>query len=169
MAQLDILITNNAGGRGNTPNANGNPTNQPATTGGNTATAATRDTSVKQTMASVYVHRVFSIATSTAKSMARFSISQYGDMTGDYLGQKKIDNAISLAETMISIGTTTVMGAMSGGFVGALFGLATSTISAGVNSWQASVQIEKNITRANNAANYNSQRIGSVLVNGNRG
>ena len=70
---------------------------------------------------------------------------------------------------MISIGTTTIMGAMSGGFVGALFGLATSTISAGVNSWQASVQIEKNITRANNAANYNAQRIGSVLVNGNRG
>lgn len=169
MAQLDILITNNAGGRGNTPNANGNPTNQNATTGGNTATAATRDTSVKQTMASVYAHRVFSIATSTAKSIARFSISQYGDMTGDYLGQKKIDNAISNAETLISIGSSTIMGAMAGGWVGALFGLATSTISAGVNSWQASVQIEKNITRANNAANYNAQRIGSILVNGNRG
>lgn len=152
MAQLDILITNNAGGRGNTPNANGNPTNQPATTGGNTATAATRDTSVKQTMTSVYVHRVFSIATSTAKSMARFSISQYGDMTGDYLGQKKIDNAISNAETLISIGSSTIMGAMAGGWVGALFGLATSTINASVSAWQASVQIEKNITRANNAA-----------------
>lgn len=169
MAQLDILITNNAGGRGSTPNANGNPANQPATTGGNTATAATRDTSVKQTMASVYAHRVFSIATSTAKSIARFSISQYGDMTGDYLGQKKIDNAISNAETLISIGSSTIMGAMAGGWVGALFGLATSAISAGVNSWQASVQIEKNITRANNAANYNAQRIGSILVNGNRG
>lgn len=169
MAQLDILITNNAGGRGNTPSANGNPTNQPATTGGNTATAATRDTSVKQTMASVYVHRVFSIATSTAKSIARFSISQYGDMTGDYLGQKKLDNAISLAETMISIGTTTIMGAMSGGFVGAMVGLASSVASIGINAYQANKEFEKNITRANNAANYNAQRIGSILVNGNRG
>lgn len=169
MAQLDILITNNAGGRGNTSSANGNPANQPATTGGNTATAATRDTSVKQTMTSVYVHRVFSIATSTAKSIARFSISQYGDMTGDYLGQKKIDNAISLAETMISIGTTTIMGAMSGGFVGAMVGLASSVASIGVNAYQANKEFEKNITRANNAANYNAQRIGSILVNGNRG
>lgn len=169
MAQLDILITNNAGGRGSTPNANGNSTNQPATTGGNTATAATRDTSVKQTMASVYVHRVYSIAASTAKSMARFSISQYGDMTGDYLGQKKIDNAISLAETMISIGTTTIMGAMSGGIPGAVFGFIASAASVGVSAYQANKEFEKNITRANNAANYNAQRIGSILVNGNRG
>lgn len=161
---LDIYITNTSGNGGQ-----GTPNNANGTTGGNTATAATRDSAVKQTVTSVYVHRTLSIAASTAKSMVSYSISQYGDMTGDYLEQKKIDNAINIAETFISIGSSTAMGAMAGGWVGAIFGFATSTISAGIKAYQASNELQKNINRANNKANYNAQRIGSILVNGNRG
>ena len=161
---LDIYITNT---RGNGNGGQGTPNNANGTTGGNTATAATRDSAVKQTMTSVYVHRTLSIA--AAKSVVSYSISQYGDMTGDYLEQKKIDNAINIAETFISIGSSTAMGAMAGGWVGAIFGFATSTISAGIKAYQASNELQKNINRANNKANYNAQRIGSVLVNGNRG
>lgn len=162
---LDIYITNTSQGGGE----QGSPKNANGTTGGNTATAATRDTSVKQTMTSVYVHRALSTAASTAKSIAKFSISQYGDMTGDYIGQRKIDNAINFAETLISMGTSTVMGAMAGGFWGGVFAFGASAVNVGVNAYQSSKEMEKNITRANNLANYNAQRIGSVLVNGNRG
>lgn len=159
---LDIYITNtNGSGNNQGTSAKG--------TGGNTATAATRDTSVKQTMTSVYVHRTLSIASNTGKTVARYAVSQYGDMTGDYLGQKKIDNTIDYAETLISIGESTVMGFMSKGLGGAIFGAATSIASVGVSAFTSSKELEKNITRANNAANYNAQRIGSVLVNGNRG
>lgn len=161
---LDIYITNTNGNGGQ-----GTPTNANGTTGGNTATAATRDSAVKQTMTSVYVHRTLSIASNTGKTVARYAVSQYGNMTGDYLGQKKIDNTIDYAETLISIGESTVMGFMSKGWVGAIFGAATSIASAGVSAFTSSKELEKNITRANNAANYNAQRIGSILVNGNRG
>lgn len=161
---LDIYITNTNGSSGQ-----GTPTNANGTTGGNTATAATRDTSVKQTMTSVYVHRVLSIASNTTKQIVRYAISQYGDFTGDYIGQRKIDTTIEQAETLLSIGSSTVMGALAGGWVGAAFGLISSGVSVGVSAYQASKELEKNITRANNAANYNAQRIGSILVNGNRG
>lgn len=161
---LDIYITNTRGNGGQ-----GTPNNANGTTGGNTATAATRDTSVKQTMTSVYAHRVLSLATNTTKGIAKYAVSQYGDMTGDYIGQRKIETTINIAEGIISIGSTTVMGGMSGGIPGAVFGFIASTVSVGVNAFQASKEFEKNITRANNAANYNAQRIGSVLVNGNRG
>lgn len=162
---LDIYITNtngNGGGNQGQPNANG-------TTGGNTATAATRDSAVKQTMTSVYVHRTLSIASNTGKAIARYAISQYGDMTGDYIGQRKIDYAIGVAETVISIGSSTIMGGMAGGIYGAVFGFATSVVSAGVSASTSLKEYEKNVTRANNLANYNAQRIGAILVNGNRG
>lgn len=162
---LDIFITNtNGNGGGNQGQANAN-----GTTGGNTATAATRDSAVKQTMTSVYVHRTLSLAANTGKTIARYAVSQYGDMTGDYMGQRKIDYAIGVAETVISIGSSTIMGGMSGGIPGAVFGFIASTASVGVSAYTASKEYEKNVTRANNLANYNAQRIGSVLVNGNRG
>lgn len=159
MAQLDIVISNRggaaAGGTGEKP--------------GNTATAANRDSAVKQTATSVFAHQVLNLAKNSAKTLGKFAASQYGDLTGNYVGQRKIDNALSIAEGVISLGTSIAMGAISGGWIGVGVALVSYATNATIGQIQASIGYSKQISRTNAIANYNSQRLGSILVDGNRG
>lgn len=159
---LNILISN----QNNTTDGTNAQTKKPA---GNTATAATKDSAVKQTATSVYAHQILSMAKSTAKQTAKFAISQYGDMTGDYIGQRKIDRTLSIVEGVVSIGTSGVLGAMSGGLVGAIVGVGLAVAGQVVSYNQASYEYSKRVTVINVQANYNAQRIGLVLIDGNRG
>lgn len=159
---MDIIISN----QNNTTGGTNAQAKKPA---GNTATAATKDSAVKQTANSVYAHQILSMAKSTAKQTAKFAISQYGDMTGDYIGQRKIDRTLSIVEGVVSIGTTGVMGAMSGGLVGAIVGVGLAVAGQVVSYNQASYEYSKRVTVINVQANYNAQRIGLVLIDGNRG
>lgn len=147
---LDILISN-------TKNVN------------NGATAATKDSNVKQTATSVYVHQLISTGKAIAKQTASLAISQYGDMTGDYIGQRNINRTLDVAQGLASIGTSAVMGAIAGGWVGALVGAGVTTVQMGFSAAQGAFENYKKITIANAQANYNAQRIGSILVDGNRG
>lgn len=161
MAQLDIVITNS----GNAEKITEENKNKP----GNSGTGATRDSSVKQTAKSVYAQRMISLAANTAKTLGKFVASQYGDMTGNYIGQRKIDNAVATAEGLISLGSSVAMGTMAGGWIGALVAVGTYTVNMGVNQIQSSVNYSKEISKTNAIANYNSNRIGAILIDGNRG
>lgn len=162
---LDILISNTKNvNNGATPQTDGNKTSS-----GNTSTAATKDSKVKQTATSVYVHQIISTSSSIAKQTARYAISQYGDLTGDYIGQRKIDRTLDVASGLASIGSSAIMGGISGGWIGAIVGAGLTTIQMGVSYLQGDYETSKKIAVTNAQANYNAQRIGSILVDGNRG
>ena len=161
MAELDIIITNNIGSNA----AAAKDENKP----GNAATSATRDSAVKQTATSVYVHQLITTASNTAKTLGKFATTQYGNFTGNYVAQRKIDNALSITEGLISLGSSVVTGAMAGGWIGALVSAVTYATNITIGQIQSSFQYSQQISRTNAIANYNSQRIGSILTNGNRG
>lgn len=165
MAQLDIVISNRGGAAASGGGAGATPGEKP----GNTATAANRDSAVKQTATSVFAHRMLDLAKNSAKTLGKFAASQYGDLTGNYVGQRKIDNALSIAEGVISLGSSVVMGGISGGWVGVGVALISYATNATIGQIQASIGYSKQISRTNAIANYNIQRLGAILVDGNRG
>ena len=90
-------------------------------------------------------------------------------MTGDYIGQRKIDKTLDVAQGLMSIGSSAVMGGVSGGWIGAIVGAGLTTIQMGVGYIRGAYETGKHITVVNDQANYNAQRLGSILVDGNRG
>ena len=117
---------------------------------------------------SVYVNQLANSGISALKSAFNFAKSNYGNFTGDYLGQQKIDNTFSVANTLLSFGSSVFSGAMVGGIPGAMVGAVVGAINIGVNAWQNSVEYNNTITKTNYTSSFNSQRIGIVLTNGNR-
>lgn len=125
--------------------------------------------------ASVFAHQLIGAGIGAAKSVFNYAKANYGNFTGDYLGQTKIDNVFNIASNIISYGSTIASGALSGatfGPVGVVAGAAVGAVVGGVQIGitfaQNMVTQSLNMSKANNLANYNSQRIGAILVNGNR-
>lgn len=116
----------------------------------------------------VVVHQLVNTGVNAAKSTFMFAKNNYGNFTGDYLGQQKIDAAFSIASEFVSFGSSIIGGAMVGGPVGALVGATIGLVNQGINYGQAKFNEQMQISRTNAQANYNSQRIGTILVNGNR-
>lgn len=160
---MDIIITNKKNISSTNTSAQGESTS------GNTSTAANKNSRVKQTATSIYVHQILATSTSIAKQTASYAVSQYGDMTGDYIGQRKIDKTLDVAQGLMSIGSSAVMGGVSGGWIGAIVGAGLTTIQMGVGYIRGAYETGKHITVVNDQANYNAQRLGSILVDGNRG
>lgn len=126
-------------------------------------------------MRSVFTHQLVNAGIGAIKNTFTYAKSNYGNFTGDYLGQQKIDAAYSIASEAISFGGNIISGAVSGSAfgwagaaVGAVVGLTIGIVNSGINLAQANTDQYLRVSKTNAAANYNSQRIGSVLNNGNR-
>lgn len=165
MAQVDILISS-SGNSGNSPNnTNNNNQNQsqteniqPKGVGGNKGLI----------FRSVYANQLATAGINVIKQGINYAKSNYGNFTGDYIGQQKIDNVFSTVNGLLSIGGAVVGGALVGGPVGAAVGAVVSGISIVSNAIQNEITYNLNLSKANRQANFNSQRIGRILTDGNR-
>lgn len=138
----------------------------------NGGTAPQRKANEQQSAASTIlksaiVHQLVGTGINTAKTMVQTQISLYGDTTGDYLKQTKMENTYN----NIMNGTSTVLSIGMGFAVNPAMGAVTLGITAinlGVQEWQYNKRERLEVNKANAIANFNSQRLGAKLVNGNR-
>ncbi|MGM9971551.1 MAG: hypothetical protein ACI35W_04020 [Anaeroplasmataceae bacterium] len=167
MARIDILISS----KGTTSEseledsqANGGQ----GTSNAGQSLTGNRNGETKMMAKSVAAMQLAKVSMNAIKSTFDYAKSNYGNFTGDYLGQQKIDNAFSVASVLTSVGGNIANGAISGGPVGALVAAAVSAIDLGVTAWQNTTTYNQSILKANFSAKFNAQRIGTVLSGGNR-
>lgn len=118
---------------------------------------------------SVYTTMLVNAGINAVKNAFTAQTQLYGDTTGDYIGQTKIDNAFQLLGNIASVAGSIGAGAASGGPVGAVVGAVVSIGSLALNEFNEGRQISLDVRKQNINARFNSARIGSVLINGNRG
>ncbi len=177
MPQVDILIktdgttATSAELNGGAGNGGISPQSVEPITPDGTASNGNGSTLVK----SVFAQRLAQAGIAAAKSTINYYKSNYGNFTGDYLGQQKIDNMFSVVSDLVTLGTSMVSGAAAGsafGPVGAVAGLVVGAVVGGINLgtsyYQATTSQALQVNKINIQANYNSCRIGSVLINGSR-
>ena len=173
MASVDILIST-------TGNANAADLNSP----GNGGVSAVNNESIitngtgnsRNVVArSVFVNQLVNSGINALRSTFNFAKSNYGNFTGDYIGQQKIDNVFSVANIILSFGGSVVSGAVTGSVggvpgavVGAVAGAVVGAVDIGVNAAQNNINYNKSILKVNFSANFNAQRIGTILNSGNR-
>lgn len=117
---------------------------------------------------SVYANQLAQAGLNTIKQGFEFAKSNYGNFTGDYIQQQKIDNAFSKVSALASVGGSIAAGAAVGGVPGAVVGAIVSGVSLVSNFIQNEITYNLQLSKANRQANFNSQRIGAILTNGNR-
>lgn len=118
---------------------------------------------------SVYTTMLVNAGANAVKTAFSAQAQLYGDTTGDYIGQSKIDNAFQLGGNLINIGSAISAGFMTGGVVGAVVGGIISIGSLALNEFNESRRIDLDIRKQNTSARFNSSQIGDILINGNRG
>lgn len=165
MAQVDIVVTTKGV-------ENADPT-KPSNGGGESAQspikALNTGTSGNNVVSlSIYANQLKSIGERTLKQTFNFAKNHYGDFTGDYIGQTRIDNAFNMAETAIEGFTTIGAGFASGGVIGAGVAAVVYASSLAIESAQNSAIRRLNLAKTNAQAGFNSTRLGVILTGGNR-
>ena len=95
------------------------------------------------------------------KQAISYSISQYGDMTGNYIGQRQIQNVMSVTGDMIGV----VMAGVKLGAPGLAVAIAAKTVSASMQLRSFIIDVKKQ----NIQAEFMRERAGSTLGSGSRG
>lgn len=73
-------------------------------------------------------HELFHLVKNSAVQAVNFSLANIGNFTGDYITQRKVNEAKQAVSGLVSIGMSTIAGAQYG-WVGAIVGFAVGTIS----------------------------------------
>lgn len=119
---------------------------------------------------SVYASMVASFGMQQAKSLIDYSINHYGDFTGNYEGQARfqehISNASAIANVSMGVGQI-ALGVATFNPVAVIGGTMQLT-SLAINTGKDMYEYQRNLSKSNVVATYNSRRIGSILTNGNR-
>lgn len=108
-------------------------------------------------------------ALASLKREIGYSISQYGNMTGNYIAQAEIELNIQAINNIASIIGSTIVGAKVGGAYGAITGFAigATNIAVGyVNQWRT---LQVNIAKLDTYSNIMQERSGNSYNNGSRG
>lgn len=163
MATIDILISSNGTSQEKLDSSAANGGIAPQSKSNNSATNKNSSTILK----SAIVHQLVGTGVNTAKTMVQTQISLYGDRTGDYIKQTKMENTYN----NIVNGTTTILGLGVAFAVNPVMGAVTAGITLlnlGIQDWQNDKRERIELNKATAIANYSSQRLGAKLVNGNR-
>lgn len=107
-------------------------------------------------------------ARNAIKASFYFAKSNYGNFTGDYIGQQQIDNAFGVATCLVGFGSTIAAGFKTGGLVGASAAAIVTSIAIGTSAVQNVINYNQSILKSNFSSSFNAQRIGTVLHGGNR-
>ena len=108
-------------------------------------------------------------ASASLKRSISFSISQYGNQTGNYITQKQTEFAIEQVNMLAGIGMSIAAGFKVGGIWGAAIAGGISIASTGISLNQQYKVLQMNISKLNTQANIMLERSGNSLNNGSRG
>ena len=161
MPELNILVSNK--GTSESKLESGQPN------GGISATSnVIEGHGTKSMFQSVAMHQLVSNTVNLAKSMIVDSVSMYGDMTGKYREQSEIENVFKIASGVTSFGTGLAAGAAVGGVAGFAVAAVVKTANLVYTQVKNNIAYSHSIVKSNITANFNSQRIGNVLIGGGR-
>ncbi len=123
---------------------------------------------INATLKNIGAYQIFNATGNACKQVIDYNLNNYGDLTGDYLTQSKINNAMSLINIGMNIVGTTVSGFAMGGIPGAIAGLGVGLINTGVNMANQMRTLNLNYAKTNQEAAMRMNRLGSILNNGAR-
>lgn len=162
MAQLNILISSK--GTSETKLAKGQPNGGVAANNNLIEESNSRLTIFQ----SVAMTNLVTSTVNLSKSMITDSLSMYGDMTGEYLKQTKIDNTFKVVGGISSIAGNITTATAAGGLAGFAVSTAVETGKLVYTGVKSNINYSNSIVKANIQAIFNSQRIGNVLIGGGR-
>lgn len=119
------------------------------------AAQSTVDTA-KLATTSLFVHA----AVGNIKQAISYGVSNVGNFTGDYIKQNQINNQLE----MFSNVSTIAMGAISGGWIGAV--IATASVALKLGLGEVSRQNQMKVNELN--YRFSAQRAGNQLFDGSR-
>ena len=159
MAKIDILISSS----GSTDNTGQQESNNKVKKG---VEPLDKDTPTMK--ANVAASMLAKAGLNAIKTSFDFAKSNYGNFTGDYIGQQKIDNAYGIATSIVGFGSTIAAGAIVGGPVGASVAAIIASVNIGMSAAQNTINYNQSILKSNFSSSFNAQRIGTILHGGNR-
>lgn len=115
------------------------------------------------------------IAKQTASATVNYFTSTYGERTGDYVTQNKINNVQMIMNQVSSVTSSIVGGASAGAVfgpvgvvVGTGLGAIAGGISSGINYLTQSATLKLQTAKSNLSINYYANKQGNILLNGSR-
>lgn len=104
--------------------------------------------------------QILSTVKRAANAAVSFSISNIGNLTGNYLGQTQVQESIALVHSMMGIGTTAAAGFAVGGVPGAILGASLAVINQGISISQSLVSQNIQQRKANRELEQLRERAG---------
>ena len=115
-------------------------------------------------------HQMFHLVKGQAIRFVNFATSNIGNLTGDYLAQKKVNEVKQSISTAISLGMSIAGGASVGGWAGAAVGFVIGAASIISNQVYSDVENWRNVNRTNLEIAQLRDRAGlNTLLDGSRG
>lgn len=115
-------------------------------------------------------HQMFHLVKGQAVRFVNFATSNIGNLTGDYLAQKKVNEVKQTVSAVMGIGVATIAGAKVAGGWGAAIGFAVGAASILSNQVYSDVENWRNVNRTNLEINQLRDRAGlNALLDGSRG
>ena len=118
---------------------------------------------------SVLANQVFAALKKEIVTEAKYQVNKYFATRDDYIGQRNMNIAFSMANKAVSLGASVAMGATVGGPVGAIAALAVSTISMGVSAYNTLDAQNLKVDQMNAQLAFTRQRSGYSLTSGSTG
>lgn len=146
-------------------------------TGSEEISSSTKKSGGVSSLTSILVNQAFQHAKSQIISEAKYQVNKYFSTRDDYIGQRSMNNALTMANKAVSLGTSALagfsMGMEFGGPAGALIGtLAAVTFGVAdtaISVHQALDAQKLNIDAMNAQLSFMRQRSGYSLTSGSVG
>ena len=112
-------------------------------------------------------HEAFHLVKSQVTKEVNFSLSNIGNFTGDYITQRKVNEAKQLVDGLVSIGMTTLAGAKYGvwgavaGFVVGTIGQLSSGFYDNITNQAENAKVNYDMSQLRNRAGLNTVFDGS--------
>jgi len=108
-------------------------------------------------------------ALATLKKAIGYSISQYGNQTGNYIAQSDMELTMSYINTGMGITGSIAAGAIAGGAYGAIIAGVIAVGSTAINIGFQAKTLQTNISKLNTYANIMAERSGNINNDNSRG
>lgn len=132
-------------------------------------TGAEYDSGGLDVSSSVLANQVFDALKKNITTEAKYQINKYFTTRDDYVGQRNVNVAMSMANMAIGFGSSIVTGFMVGGPVGAVIGGIASAVSTAVGVYNTLDAQNLKVDQMNAQLAFTRQRSGYSLTSGSVG
>ena len=138
-------------------------------TGSETPSTNTEEEKQSNSIRRYAEHELYHFVKSAAMTTINYSISNIGNMTGDYITQRKVTTAKQMVESGVSIAMTTIAGAKYGS-VGAAIGFAVGVGGNAINGYFEDLKNRVENTKTNYNIEQLRNKVGlNTKLDGSRG